>query len=227
MNTYADRPGAARNLLSALRVLMDLAITEGIRSDDPTAGIKRPKLSKDGWHTWEEPEIEQYEARHPIGTRARLAFALALYTGQRSSDLIKMGMQHVRDGQISVAQQKTGARVWIPLHPDLKAILDATPSAHLVFIVTEHGRPYANAKSFGNAVGKWEKAAGLAECPWHGLRKACARRLAEAGCTAHEIMSITGHTTLAEVERYARAASQKKLAAAAMKKVQRTLSYPR
>src|SRR5262245_48658084 len=79
MNTYADRPGAARNLLSALRVLMDLAITEGIRSDDPTAGIKGPKLSKDGWHTWEEPEIEQYDARHPIGTRARLARLGALH----------------------------------------------------------------------------------------------------------------------------------------------------
>src|SRR5262245_61016965 len=66
MNGYADRPGAARNLLSALRVLMQLAIAEGIRKDDPTVGIKRPRLSREGWHSWEESEIEQFEAKHPI-----------------------------------------------------------------------------------------------------------------------------------------------------------------
>jgi len=78
MDDYVGRPGAGRNLLSALRVLMQLAIAEGIRKDDPTAGIKRPKLSKNGWHSWEESEIEQFEAKHSVGTRARLAFALAL-----------------------------------------------------------------------------------------------------------------------------------------------------
>jgi integrase len=107
-----------------------------------TTGVKRPKLSSEGWHTWTEDEIAQFEARHPIGSPARLALALTLYTGQRASDLIRMGRQHVRDGQISVAQQKTGACVWIPLHPHLKAILDATSSDHLTFIVTEHGKPY-------------------------------------------------------------------------------------
>jgi integrase len=227
MNGYADRPGAARNLLSVLRVLMTFAKEEGIRNDDPTLGIKRPKLSKEGWHSWEDAEIEQYEARHLIGTRARLAFALALHTSQRAADLVRMGKQHVRDDQISVVQQKTGNRVWIPLHPELKAILQTTQSDHLVFIVTEHERPYAHAKSFGNAMRKWSKEAGLKGCPLHGLRKACARRLAEAGCTALEIMSITGHKSLAEAERYVRAASQKKLAAAAIEKIQRTSFYPR
>ena len=227
MDGYANKPGAARNLLSALRVLMHLAIAEGIRKDDPTIGIRRPKLSKDGWHSWDEPEIEQYESKHPIGTRARLAFALALYTSQRSADLIRMGKQHVRDGKISVVQQKTGTRVWIPLHPQLRAILDATQSDHLVFIVTEYGRPYAHSKSFGNAMREWSKEAGLTGCPLHGLRKACARRLAEAGCTAPEIMSITGHKSLTEAERYVRAADQRTMAEAAMGKISGTQSYPR
>ena len=91
-----------------LRVLIALAIEDGIRDDDPTTGIKRPKLSRNGWHCWEDAEIEQYEARHPVGSQARLALALAVYTGQRASDLVVMGKQHVRDGKISVAQQKTG-----------------------------------------------------------------------------------------------------------------------
>ncbi len=55
-------------------------------------------------------------------------------------------------------------------------------------------------------------------CKAHGLRKAAARRLAEAGCTAKQIQAITGHKTLAEVERYTRKADQVRLARKAMKK---------
>jgi integrase len=110
MEGVAPTPGVARNLLTMLRVLMALAIEDGLRDDDPTANIKRPKLSTDGWHTWTEVEIGKYEAQHSIGTKARLAFALAIYTGQRAADLVRMGKQHIRDGMISVAQQKTGTR---------------------------------------------------------------------------------------------------------------------
>jgi integrase len=53
----------------------------------------------------------------------------------------------------------------------------------------------------------------------HGLRKATARRLAELGCSAHQIAAITGHATLAEVQRYTNAAHRKRLAQEAMKKL--------
>src|SRR5207247_11179099 len=58
--------------------------------------------------------------------------------------------------------------------------------------------------------------AGLPHCSAHGLRKAAARVLAEAGCTAHEIGAITGHSSLAELVRYTKAADQRRLAEAAM-----------
>jgi integrase len=206
------KPGMARIMLSALRALMALAIDNGDIKDDPTRNIKRSKLSSAGWHDWTEDEIAQFEARHPIGSAARLAFGLALYTGQRSSDLIRMGRQHVRDGMINVAQQKTKTRLWIPLDPRLLAIIEATPSEHLTFIVTKYGKPFANAQKFGNRMREWAKAAGLTGVPLHGLRKACCRRLAELGCTAHEIMAISGHKSLSEVQRYTNAADQKLLA---------------
>jgi integrase len=53
----------------------------------------------------------------------------------------------------------------------------------------------------------------------HGLRKATARRLAELGCSTHEIAAVTGHATLAEVQRYTEAANRKRLAREAMKKL--------
>jgi integrase len=224
MERYADRPGMARNVLSMIRVLLALALEDGIREDNPAIGIKRPKLSKDGWHCWTEDEIATFEAKHPIGSQARVALALALYTGQRASDLVVMGKQHVRDGKISVVQQKTGTRLWVPIHPELKAILDATPSPHLTYLLSGHCKPYATAKSFGNAMNRWAMEAGLTGCPLHGLRKSCCRRLAEAGCSAIEIRAISGHQSLAEVERYVRGADQERLAERA---ISRTQSYPR
>ena len=161
MDEYAGKPGTCRNMLSTLRVLIALAIADGIRKDDPTYGIKRPRLSRDGWHCWDEAEIAQFEARHPAGSQAQLALALAVHTGQRAADLVRMGRQHVRDGKISVAQQKTGTRLWVPLHPDLRAIIDATPSNDLTFLITAHGKPYANANCLGNAMNAWAKQAGL------------------------------------------------------------------
>ena len=73
--------------------------------------------------------------------------------------------------------------------------------------------------------GQWMRdaisAAGLPlDCRPHGLRKAAGRRLAEAGCSANEIMSILGHKTLAEAERYTREADQAKLAVAAVLKLE-------
>jgi integrase len=159
-------------MLSMLRALMALAIANGDRDTDPTTGIKRGKVSNEGWHTWTEDEITQFEARHPIGSPARLAFALALYTGQRSADLIRMGRQHVREGRISLVQQKTGKALSIPIHPALKAIIEATPSDQLTFIISEHQKPFASAQSFGFRLRTWAREAGLTGCPLHGLRKA-------------------------------------------------------
>jgi hypothetical protein len=81
MDPNVGIPAKAQNMLVMLRVRMALAIEEGIRSDDLSAGIKRPKLRSEGWDTWCEDEIARYEAMHPIGSQARLALALALIYG--------------------------------------------------------------------------------------------------------------------------------------------------
>jgi len=104
------------------------------------------------------------------------------------------------------------------VHTDLAAIIGATPSGHLTLLATEYGRPFTPA-GFGNAFKDWCRQANLPHCSAHGLRKAMASRLAERGATAHQIMSVTGHRSLEEVERYTRAARQAKLADSAMEKL--------
>ena len=156
---------------------------------------------------------------HAIGTRARLAFALLLYTGQRRSDVVRMGRQHIKAGKIEVVQDKTGKRLILSVHSRLQEAIDATPSNHLTFLTTANGKPFT-ANGFGNYFKDCCKEAGLPDnCAAHGLRKAMSTRLANAGNSANQIAAVTGHTTLSEVSRYTRAANQESLATEAMKSI--------
>lgn len=202
-----------------MRGLLVFAKAIGLRSDDPTIGIKAPKAKSTGFHSWTEEEIAQFEERHAIGTKPRLAMALLLYTAQRRSDVVRMGRQHVKNGVMHIRQQKTGTELDIPLHPELRPIINASDTTGLTFLLTEKGAPFT-AAGFGNWFRDQCNAAGLPKhCAAHGLRKAACRRLAEAGCTAPQIAAISGHRSLLEVQRYIEAAEKAKLARAAMDKV--------
>lgn len=217
----AMKPFAARNWLKTLRGLMAFAVATGLREDDPTTGFKPVKAKAGTIHTWTEDEIEIFERHYAVGTRPRLAMALLLYTAARRSDAVKLGPQNARSGRIRYRQQKTGRTLVIPIHPQLQEIIAALPRDHLTFLIAAGGKPFT-AAGFGNWFRECCNAAGLAHCSAHGLRKAQARRLAEAGCSAHEIASITGHLTLSEVQRYTDAANQSKLADSAFATVSRT-----
>jgi integrase len=219
----SKKPFAARNWLKTIRGLMKFTIAAEMRKNDPSEGIKAAKARAGRIHTWTEHEIAQFEARHPVGSRARLAMALLLYTGQRRSDVVRMGPQHIRSGVITVRQQKTGTSIEIPAHRELLAILSESPSGHLTFLTTAHDTPFS-AAGFGNLFRTWCDEAGLPHCSAHGLRKAQCRRLAEAGCSAPEIASISGHKSLSEVQRYIEEAEQARLARSAMATV--TAAFP-
>jgi integrase len=208
---------AARHWLKAIRALMKYAVEIGLRADNPATGVKLPDLKTDGYHSWTEAEIEQFEAYHGQGTKARLALTLLLYTGQRRGDVIRLGRQHMRGGTIYIRQQKTGTEMELPIHAKLATIIAETPANHLTLLTTQTGKPFS-AAGFGNWFRDRCNEAGLPHCSAHGLRKAAARRLAEAGCTMHEIAAITGHASLSEVQRYTKAADQARLARAAMDK---------
>ena len=129
-----------------------------------------------------------------------------------------MGRQHVRNSAIEVRQQKTGARLLIPIHPKLRKKLKALNNEHLTFLVTEYGAAFSVA-GFGNWFGDAVQKAGLRCRSLHGLRKSAARRLAEAGCSSKQIAAVTGHSSLREVERYTAAADQERLAQEAIKRL--------
>jgi integrase len=222
---------AYNHRLRMLRLLIAHAIDQGWMTTDPTQGIKQTRLKTIGYPTWSEEHIAAYEAKHPAGSRARLALYLLLYTGQRRSDVVRMGRQSLTDIQredgsripaIWVRQVKTETELKIPLHPILAEELARIPAGQMLFLQTEErGRTKGfTSGGFYNLFVTWARDAdippGLAP---HGLRKACCRRMAEAGATTHQIAAVTGHRNLREVETYTRAAEQARMAAQGMERI--------
>jgi integrase len=211
----ADLPGAATGRVKALRPLFRWAVTEDILAADPARDLGRARAAGKAAVPWTPADVSAFEARHPVGTKARLALAILLYTGMRRSDAVQFGRQHVKDGWISKPQHKGRVRhpqrLELPLLPALAEVIAATPTGDLAFLATDYGRPFSIA-----GVGNWFRArcneAGLPHLSAHGMRKAGAALLADRGATAHQLMAIYGWRSLAEAELYTRAADRKRLA---------------
>lgn len=211
-------PTAANTFVKVMRWMMAFAENRQLRADNPTAGIKLLKVKTDGYPSWTEEDARRFEAHWPVGTRQRLAFDLLLYTAQRSGDVRQMSHEQIRDGYINLTQEKTGAKLRIPVLEPLRHSLDAHRSNASVLVATGGGDPYT-AAGFGNWFRDACRSAGIIDRSAHGLRKLAATRLADAGCSESQIKAITGHKTAKEVERYTQARDQKLLADSAFAKI--------
>jgi len=214
----ADRPAMANVTRAVMRQVMKLAVKRKMRPDNPFKEIEAFEVGVH--HTWTDAELQRYERRWPIGTRQRLAYALLLYTDQRISDVVKMHRSHVAGGLIHVeAQEKTGAELWLPIHPELERAMKAYPANGLMLIGKDTGQPIKPA-ALSELIRKAVRDAGLPRrCVAHGLRKALQRILAEHGASEKECQAMSGHASSKETARYTRAAEQKRLAIAAMKRL--------
>lgn len=217
----ADLPEAANSRIKALRQIFNWATSPGVELalTNPARDVPYFKTGSDGIHTWTEEEVAKFEAKHPRGTKARLALDLMLYTSQRRSDAVILGRQHMSNGSFRFTQfkgrKKKPIKLELPIHPELQKTIDATKCGDLTFLVTEFNKPFTQA-GFGNWFRKQCDAAELFHCSAHGLRKVAATRMANNGATEKQIMSFTGHTTSKEVNRYTKAANQRRLARGAV-----------
>ncbi|WP_166652371.1 tyrosine-type recombinase/integrase [Enterovirga rhinocerotis] len=188
-----DRPHAANNFLKAMRGLFGWAVARRHVTVNPTSDIKLLTGEHDdvGFHAWTEDEVARFEKRWPLGSRQRLAFDLLLYTGLRRGDAVRLGRQHVRGDEFSIRTEKTGAVVTRPILHPLAVSIAAAPTGDLAFLVTERGAPFGSKESFGTWFKKVCKKAGVPGSA-HGLRKAGARRAAEAGATEAQLNALFG-----------------------------------
>jgi integrase len=211
LGPYADRPGAALSILKMLRILIRHAMSLDQRNPlklerDPSVGITRPKTGE--IRAWTDAELAQYERRWPLGTKQRTAYALMQFAGTARVDVHRITWRQVDAGAIAYTRNKTGVAVALALYSELQAALAAATRDHVTIINTEYGRPFT-VDGFSGFMRNAIRKAGLPlDCKPHGLRKTLGRRLADAECTAHQIMAVLGHTTLAEAERYTREANR-------------------
>jgi len=213
----ANHPGAANLAKAVLRNVCKAARM----MPNPFDGIERYKLGS--VHTWSDREIAIYERRWPLGTRERLALAVLLYTCQRVSDAVRISRGDIQSDRIRIVPQKTAQdaddALWITIHPALARAIQAGPTNGLRLIGDKHGRAIGKT-ALTALIRRAVAAAGLPEhCRAHGLRKAGLRRLAEHGASTKELQSMSGHRTLAEVERYTARADRAKLSASAVAKL--------
>jgi len=97
-----DTPESANARIKAMRQVFKFGVKKKLAPSNPARDVEYFKSDSPGFHTWTPEEVLQFEERHPIGSKARLALALMLFTGQRRSDIIRFGKQHAKGGKLSI-----------------------------------------------------------------------------------------------------------------------------
>ena len=204
-------------------LLFNFGVDNDYCETNPAARMKRPDRAK-AFKAWSEANCAAFEASHPP-RHVLTGYMLGRYTGQRRSDVLKMARSAIAGDRILVRPRKierhidAGEVLRIPIHTRLRAYIADLPKDALMLIADAAGRPVDESrftKDFRLAL----NAAGLPDLHFHGLRHTAGKALAEAGCTAHEIMAVLGHRTLAMAQKYTTAVEQGRLASAAITKLE-------
>jgi site-specific recombinase XerD len=216
-NPHAGK-AAANHVRKMFKALCSLALEEELIEVDPTLHVKKNRYKTRGHIPWEAEHVEQYRARHPLGTNARMILELLVNTAGRRSDCIKMGRGHIRPpGFISFITDKTGDYVPIPMMPEFIAALSAMGEAGPLdpFVKNKRGTAYSPG-GFGPWFHDQVMAAGLPKgLSAHGVRKYSVIRLYEAGVSIETIAAWGGWSDTRTVLLYVREAKLRKLTQAA------------
>lgn len=210
-------PTMALEYVRTMRALLKFAKDSGWITVNPAEGVKVSPPKTDGFHTWTVEEVARYQERHPVGTQARLALDIMLYTGLRRSDAIIFGRQHVKDGRMKIRAGKNNAEIEIPVLPPLAESIAATKIGDMMFLMNTRGRPWKNI-SFGYWFAARCDEAGVPGRA-HGLRKAGATIAANNGATPFELTAMYGWSSTKVAEIYTKKADKVRLAERAANKL--------
>ena len=204
MDGLADLPGKANTFLGTMRALSKWArghdyilnsLTEGV-SRYPTTGGHKP---------WTPTQMKAVESLTGV---VRRGIMLGLYTGQRGSDIVRLGFTDIDDNGFRLTQRKTGREIWCPILPELAAEMATWERRPGPFLLQESGQPYTRKLLSKHFMEARASIPSLAKVTIHGLRSTAVIRLRQTGLSTGQIGDIIG-MSMAMIERYCRFADKK------------------
>lgn len=219
-DSMMSTPGAADNMIKAIRACYAWAKERDIVEENPAIGISKIN-DGDGAIPWSIDDLQQYKDRHPTGTMAHLALTIFMFTACRISDAVLFGRKHEKliggINHLSWQPAKKGsAKVTIPILPPLKSAINSMTVVGPTYLLNDWGQPFASSASFGNKFRDWVREADLKDRSSHGIRKAAGELMALSGASQYHIMAVHGHTQAKTSEVYTSGVNRQKLAAEAM-----------
>lgn len=232
-------PTVAKHMLVAIRKLTKIAIEQEWIEYDPTFTLEAPVPKTLGHRKWPDEMIDKFRARHPVGTAARTCFELALWLGNRRSDIARLTWDHLITEAVEMANgeeremaafafrqkknsKRTGGKeMFLPVRKELaEALAPLDPDSSHV-LLNGYGQPFSE-KSLTGMMAHWCKQAdipvgnkklGTTGYTLHGLRKNFGIKLAHDGATGAEIQNAMGHSSTREADPYLQEANRKKMVA--------------
>lgn len=206
----AEKPGAANNVLDALKAMVDWATGPAdLLGHDPTQGVKRFEKGE-GHKPW-TPEQLEFAEQTFTGALRRFYF-LSRYTGQRISDVVRLTPNDEDGGGFSLPQKKTGVRPWCPIFPELEAEMATWERRPGPFLLQEDGKskgkPFSTNQMWKAFDRERKKHPILDGAVPHGLRANAVIRLRDHGYTAQQIGDMVG-MSVDMIEHYCRHADRK------------------
>lgn len=217
-DAWAAHPGAADNLIKSIRAVYKWAMERGEIDHNPAAGIAPINTNPKGGATpWTAADLRAFKATHPAGTTAHLWLTLQAFTACRIGDAIWLGRDQevMRDGQLWLDWQprkRGSAPVSIPLLPQLYTATRASTVVGPAYLLSDKGQPFGSVEALRVRVQRWCSSAGLKGKSSHGIRKAVAEMMAEAGASQHQIMAVMAHTQAKTSEIYTKGVQRRTLA---------------
>lgn len=236
IDSFQGTPAVARYFRAVLSRLVAFGIPRGFSTHNVVEATEKIEHEADPHQPWTDWAFETFFEHARVGLH--LPVYSALYTGQRSIDVLPMLRPGPGANAIELIARKTGKEVYVPIHSEYREILTRTHVEHSALHLREDGEPWTLAAyrtawqremtsrtSKGTAADVTsEKAAGMARLKaagfvFHGLRKNAVNMLLEAGCTEAEVSAIV-EMSEQMVRHYARDVNKRRLARSAMRKLE-------
>ncbi len=214
-DSFAETPTKADHIVAMLSTLIGWGVPRDFADSNPCRDIS-DLADSEGYPPWEWEDVEY--ARENLAPHLWHAAALALFTGQRQSDVLRMDWKAIAGGEIAVRQAKTGKQLWIPLHSELRPVLDTVPRISTRILTNSRGLPWGSGFKAawqgamnGTAFERFRER----RLVFHGLRKSAVCMLLESGCTDGEVAAITGQSR-EMIQHYSLMVNQRRLARSAI-----------